>query len=150
MACFDGSEDVSQQRLWAGNHIRLGVHRRRFRTLISARASFTAHSGMLEAVASNLAFKWFLRAPSRHWRRVVMLVDAKSVLGALVKGRSFAPTLRHGIRQTALLSLAGGLHMKYVYIASEQNPADAPSRDAIRRKHKKKQCSCVTYCTHGH
>jgi hypothetical protein len=99
-----------------------------FKTVISAKRRFDGHSGALEAHGVALALKWLLRAPKRHSRRTVLLIDAQSVLGATAKGRSSAPTLRREVRHISALLLAGDLLYKPVYVPSEDNPADAPSR----------------------
>ena len=64
--------------------------------------------------------------------RVVLSVDAKAVLGAAAKGRTSAPTFSLQIRRMAAITIAGNFFIKYVYIPSEDNPADAPSRGEIR------------------
>ena len=57
-----------------------------------------------------------------------MLIDAMAVQGALSKGRSSALSLRREVRRIAALTLAGGLVVSYLYVPSEFNPADDPSR----------------------
>ena len=64
-------------------------------------------------------------------QRLVVLVDAQAVLFAAAKGRSSAPSLRFEIRKLAALALAGNLVIKYIYVPSEYNPADAPSRGVV-------------------
>ncbi len=92
------------------------------------------HSGALEAEAVVLLLRWLLRTPNRHSARVVALVDAKSVLCAASKGRSSAPSIKRAVRRMGALALAGDLHMKFVYVPSEDNPADGPSRGVLRRR----------------
>ena len=62
-----------------------------------------------------------------------MLVDAQAVLGSVCKGRSSSMSLKRGIMIVAALQLAGDVHLKLVYVPSEDNPADAPSRGVVRR-----------------
>ena len=64
----------------------------------------------------------------------MVLVDAKAVLAAAAKGRASAPTFTHQVRKLAALAVAGDLLLKYIYIPSEDNPADAPSRGVVGRK----------------
>ena len=121
--------DEEQVRLpKTGRAHRLGVHKDRFRTLLSLPRQYEAHSGSLEAAAVSLMLRWLLRSPCTHGRRVAALVDAKSVLGAITKGRSSAPTLKFEVRRIAALSIAGNYFMRYVYVPSAYNPADGPSR----------------------
>ena len=111
-----------------GKVLKIPLSKSAFNTVICSRAQYKAHSGTLEAHALLLGLKWFLRAPSRHGKRVPFLVDAKAVLGAAAKGRSSAPSLRNEIRRIGAHVLAGNLLLKLVYVPSEDNPADAPSR----------------------
>ena len=60
-----------------------------FRVVISKRARWAAHSGILEAHGLLLAVKWLSRTPQHHGHRVPILVDAKAVLGAAAKGAQF-------------------------------------------------------------
>lgn len=104
-----------------------------FISVLSVRAKFAAHSGSLEAVGVALALRWLLRAASRHSRRTLFLIDAQTVLGAVAKGRSSAPTIRRDTMRVAALLLAGDVQPYYAYAPSEDNPADAPSRGIMRR-----------------
>lgn len=105
-----------------------------FKTAMSTRARWKAHSSSLEANALLLALKWLLRKPANFHHRLVLLVDAKAVLGAAVKGRTSAPGLRRCLRQIGALSLATNSLLRIVYVPSEYNPADAPSRGKLVRK----------------
>ena len=117
---------------------RLGIAKSAFHTVLSAKKQYTAHSGALEATGVHQMLKWLLRSPSKQNHRIPALVDAKAVLGALAKGRSSSNTLKLEVRRISALTLAGNFLMKYVYIPSEDNPADAPSR-GIKQRHSKKQ-----------
>ena len=44
----------------------------------------------------------------------------------------------------AALQLVGGLLLKLVYVPSEDNPADAPSRGIVRRWRARKGCTAKT------
>ena len=63
----------------------------------------------------------------------MVLVDAQAVLGAAAKGRSSSRCLARDIARIGALAMAGDLLLKLVYIPSEDNPADAPSRGVVRR-----------------
>ena len=105
-----------------------------FSTVISSKAAHTAHAGTLEAEAITLALRWLLRATARHARRTTLLVDAKAVIGAMARGRSSAPALRRAVMRTAAYALGGDLLLHLVYVPSEDNPADSPSRGKPLRR----------------
>ncbi|OLQ01807.1 hypothetical protein AK812_SmicGene15416 [Symbiodinium microadriaticum] len=111
-----------------GSPHRLPFRKSHFRTLISCAARKQAHSGLLECHGVLLALKWVARSAKRHHRRPVVLVDAKAAIGSISKGRSSARALRRVLRSTAAVCLASDLLPRLVYIPSESNPADAPSR----------------------
>ena len=68
------------------------------------------------------------RHPKFHHRKLPFLVDAKVVVGAGVEGRSSARALRTVLRSAAAHTMAANVLPRIVYIPSESNPADAPSR----------------------
>jgi hypothetical protein len=111
-----------------GREVKIPLRKSAFRHVISSRARFPGHAGTLEAEAVGLALRWILRSVSRHARRTTMLVDAKAVIGAMVRGRSSAPTLRRAVARSAALIIGGDLLVHFAYIPSEENAADAPSR----------------------
>ena len=78
-----------------------------------------------------LLLRWLCRSERKHAHRVVVLVDAKAVLGAAAKGRSSALSFKVQLRKLAALTLAGDFLIRYIYIPSEDNPADAPSRGVV-------------------
>ena len=123
---LDDNDQVKRPKL--GTPVKIGVHIGRFRTKLSLKAKYKAHSGALEAAGISVMLRWLLRSPSKHGTRVTALIDAQAVLGAVTKGRSSAPTLRHEVKRIGALSLAGGWCLRYVYVPSAFNPADAPSR----------------------
>ena len=75
-----------------------------------------------------LLFKWLLWSVSRHNRRIIILFDARAILGAAQRGRTLACSFQREIRRIAALQLAGNLRVHFLYVPSEDNPADAPSR----------------------
>ena len=119
----------------------VGLSKCDFRTVISSKRQFDALSGGLEAHGVALGLRWLLRSVARHGRRTSFLIDAQSVLGAVRKGRSSAPSLKHEIRFIGCLVLAGDLLLRCLYIPSEDNPADAPSRGVVRKHSLKKRRS---------
>ena len=94
----------------------------------------------LEAGGVRLGLRWWLRSAKRHNQRVVMLVDAQAVMGAVCKGRSSSLSLRKEVMRIAALQLAGNLHLHLVYVPSEDNPADAPSRGVVRKWRSRHTC----------
>jgi len=116
----------------AGRPLPIPLCRSAFKTVISSRNKFPGHAGALEAEAALLGVRWILRSPARHGRRTVMLLDAKAVLGAIAKGRSSSPSLARPTRRLSAHLLAGELHLKVVYVPSEENAADDPSRGRTR------------------
>ena len=111
-----------------GTPHRLHLPKQAFKKVISSRARWQAHSGVLEAHGLLLALKWAARSRASFHKKLVVLVDAKVVLGAASKGRTSAPALRGVIRAISAHSLACDFLVRLVYIPSEDNPADAPSR----------------------
>jgi hypothetical protein len=127
-----GHDEDEAPRDRIGSPHQLGLAKSAFTTVVQAKKQYAAHSGELEAVGLVLLVKWILRSTARHSKRIVVLVDAKSVLGAASRGRSSAPSLKRVIRQLGALTLAGDFLLRYVYVPSEDNPADAPSRGVTR------------------
>ena len=81
-----------------------------------------------------LLLRWLCRSSRKHAHRVVVLVDAKAVPAAAAKGRLSAPTIKYQVRKLAALAVAGDFLVKYIYIPTEDNPADVPSRVVVGRK----------------
>ena len=63
-----------------------------------------------------------------------MLVDAQAVLGAAAKGRTSAGSMSLDMKRIAVVKCSSNILPSYVYISSEDNPADAPSRNVKTRK----------------
>ena len=55
-------------------------------------------------------------------------VDSQVAVGAASKGTSSARKINKVLRKIAGLSLAYGIVLEYLWIATKFNPADAPSR----------------------
>ena len=116
-----------------------------FKTIVMKRASWKAHSSVLEGHALLIGCRRIVRCRSKHNSKVVFLVDAKSVLGACAKGRSSAVSFKSICRCFAAMCMAANILPKLVYIPSECNPSDAPSRGkplrrVKRTKHKQRSC----------
>ena len=129
----DGSPGEEAQRPRKGEALHVPISRRAFRTVISARRRFEAHSSTLEAGGVVLGLKWMLRQARRHSCRATFLIDAQAVLGAVAKGRSSAGAIKRDTQMIAALLLAGNVALSCTYIPSEENPADDPSRGIVRK-----------------
>jgi len=131
MAVTDDNLTPEEFKIRVGEPVKVPFRKSDFRIVLSQRKTFDGHSGALEAAGLVLGVKWHLRARSHLSQRLVVPVDAQAVLFAAAKGRSSAPSLRFEIRKLAALALAGNLSIKYLYVPSEYNPADAPSRGVV-------------------
>jgi len=123
--------DAERPRI--GTPVRLGIGKRHFHSVISCRARHFEHSGSLELKAVLLAFRWLARSSKFHSRRLVMLIDAKAALCACAKGRSGSPVFRKTLLRIAAFTLSLSLLPRFLYIPSEDNPADDPSRGVTDR-----------------
>ena len=81
-----------------------------------------------------LLLKWLTRSTKHFFRRVPVLVDAQAILGAAAKGRTSAWSISRDIWRIAVVTFSSNILPAYVYIPSEDNPADAPSRNIQQRK----------------
>ena len=86
------------------------------------------HINLREARAIVFYLQWLLRAVGRRSKRVILLVDSKVAVGAMQKGRSGSAALNALVRKAHCLCMAGGLRLHIVFIPTEHNPADFPSR----------------------
>ena len=128
-----GDEEDEAERPRLGRPHRLGLQKSDFRDVISLRATKQEHSGVMELKGVLLSLRWLLRSAARHSKRIVMLIDAKAALSAVAKGRTSAPAFQRTLCSIDALLLAGNVLLRPVYIPSEDNPADAPSRGRRRR-----------------
>lgn len=106
--------------------------RNEWRTLISSTWRWKEHINTLELRAIVLALRRVLSSPSSHngsgGCRLMLLCDSAVVTYAMLKGRSSSPALVNGMKQMAALLLSSGIRLGIVWIPTEINPADAPSR----------------------
>ena len=70
---------------------------------------------------------------TRGDERIAMLIDAKAVLSAIAKGRTGFSAFRRTLASLNAHLLAADILLRPVYIPSEDNPADAPSRGVRMR-----------------
>ena len=102
-----------------------------FATIFSIRCHDSEHINLREGRALIHYLKWVLRSRDRHGHRIVLLVDSRVVVGGFSKGRSGSPSLNALIRQAAVLCMAGGLVLHQIYVPTEFNLADYPSRGTL-------------------
>jgi hypothetical protein len=103
-------------------------------TIISSRWRRPAHINELELEAVLLALRAVLSSPiaSASRRRLYLVTDSSVAYHALRKGRSSSPALLRLLRRCSALALGGGLSLAFVWVPSAVNPADSPSRSALR------------------
>ena len=89
---------------------------------------FKAHINCLEASAVILGLGWALRSREVLKQRLPLAVDSQVIFFALSKGRSSAPGINIYCRRVAALCLAGQIRLLPLWVRSEYNPADGPSR----------------------
>jgi len=133
VTCQLGTETVVE-RTRKGHATQLPFPMDDFRTILSIKAARVEHSGKLEAQACLLYVQWVLRAARRFGTRLVTLIDAKVLIYGLLKGRSSAPTVGPVLRSIAAHCLFGDLMIYPLYVPSEWNPADLPSRGGRREQ----------------
>ena len=107
-----------------GNPHNLDLSLHDFTDVLSHKAKWQAHSGVLEA--NHMGGSSRQGDTTHSW--VPVLVDSKAVLGAASKGRSSSDALRGSLRPLAAKVLEAGILLRLVYVSSECMPADAASR----------------------
>ena len=81
-----------------------------------------------EVQAAEIAFRYSAPKVDSHGCRQLVLLDARSALGALAKGRSSAFGFLRILRRVTALSLAAGMEWHVRWVLSEDQPADAANR----------------------
>ncbi len=94
---------------------------------LSSRTRRRGHSGQLEAEAVLIAIRRIARERRLHSHRSLVRMGGASVLAALRKGRSSAKTIRGAVRRVSGFMLAANIRIRFGYVPSEWNPADARS-----------------------
>ena len=66
----------------------------------------------------------------RRWcgRRLLLLSDSSTCVGAINKGRSSSYRILRPLRSISALLLGAGIALRVLWIPTELNPADAASR----------------------
>jgi hypothetical protein len=99
-----------------------------WRVLISSTWRWTSHINQLELGAVVLALRRLLSSPTVPGSRLMLLCDSAVVTYSLMKGRTSSRGMVTGMQQVAALLLSSGCRLGVVWIPTEVNPADAPSR----------------------
>ena len=68
------------------------------------------------------------RRSSEIRARFAHLLDSQVCIGLLCKGRSSSQIMRRLLRKTASLLLSSSSQIVLLYVKTDDNPADAPSR----------------------
>ena len=128
------------------HHLAVGFDR--FSTIFSVCCSDGEHINLREARALLFYLRWLLRSRNRHRHRVIVLVDSRIVVGAVAKGRSGSMLLNSLVRKIYALCFARGLRLQLIYIPTEHNPGDFPSRGARipGRQHRHPSASTCPAC----
>ncbi len=137
-------DEPERQRLGRPHH--LGLAKEEFRDVLSIKAARVEHAGVMEIKGVLLSLRWLLRSASRHGKRLVLLVDAKAALGAVAKGRTNTPAFHNTLCSINALLLASNSLQRPVYVPSEDNPADAPSRGRRRRPAERRVLKKPGFC----
>ena len=119
--------DVRKLRVRQGTPVPVPLTGHSFRAVLSMKARYAGHAGQLEGQSVLLAVQWVLRSAQRSSARLVLGIDAKAVVNALLKGRS-SSSLSRLLRSIGAHCLAGNLLLYPLWVPSEWNPADRPSR----------------------
>ncbi|KAG8732230.1 hypothetical protein FRC10_001151 [Ceratobasidium sp. 414] len=84
--------------------------------------------GWAEAIAVKMAVTW-LTLRGEHNTSITINCDNQGVVYAWLAGRSRNPQQNSAIACTAALAATHSIHLSILYIHTEDNPADAPSRN---------------------
>ena len=100
-----------------------------WRTVVSYKFKFEeTRIVLLEAQALLTGLRWLFSDPKFFGRRIIFFLDSQSLLGAVVKGRSSSRRLNHLCRKMAAFFLTSQIKPSFLWIPSQFNPADGPSR----------------------
>ena len=100
----------------------------KWKTSLSSRWKHEDHITMLEARAVNSQLRWLATNSLRQSQRYPFFIDSQAALGAFAKGRSSSKRLNRVLRRGAAYQLAGDLRMSWMWVPTDYNPSDLPSR----------------------
>ncbi len=86
------------------------------------------HINVAELKAILAAMRWRVRSVQGHCCRCVHLSDSQVCIGVLTKGRSSSRQLQRVAHRINCLLLASSVQLALVFVRTDWNPADRPSR----------------------
>eukprot|EP00971_Amphidinium_carterae_P265941 5275636-Amphidinium_carterae.1 len=92
-----------------------------------------SHINLKELLAARTALRAAARDPLCQGTRVTLAIDSQVVVWVLRKGRSSSKKLNRVLQSCLCSSLAGRLRLQPLWVSTENNPADDPSRRAALR-----------------
>lgn len=92
------------------------------------------HINCLELRAVLTTIRWRLEKLQKTRVKFIHLVDSQVVLHALSRGRSSSRKLRRTLLRINSLLLATGSTGVWTYVHTSDNPADGPSRRAVKKR----------------
>ena len=108
--------------------LRLWILNQQRKVAVMGQFRVRSHINRQELIACILALRWLGQQRRFHGTRVYLLCDSKVVVGCCAKGRSSARALIALLRRYADLSLTFQIQLSLIWVSSESNPADGPSR----------------------
>ena len=99
-----------------------------FSVIVAAPWMWEEHINGLEMRSMYTAIRWAASHPNCTQCRLLVWSDSSVVVFSTRKGRSSAPALSRKLRKIAAYCLALGIQLRSVWIPTEFNPADEPSR----------------------
>ena len=107
---------------------------RTWKTAVKGTWNTERHINEQELIGVILGVRWLARQPRlcSAGRRVVVLCDSRVAVGALAKGRSSSRKLLPLLRRFSGLVFASRLQVAFVWVPTDCNPADGPSRHVRR------------------
>ena len=130
------SGDESAPRTRIGVARELPVHKDDFADVLMIPWPHKERPEVVELRAYIAGLRWLLRSVKHIGKRQIFLLDSRVVLGAARKGPSASPALINLMKKLSALLMLSGTLPHCLYIPTEFNPADAPSRGL--RRHTKR------------
>ena len=104
-----------------------------WKVLLSYKWKQQGHITLLESVAVLDLLKKLTRTAEVTNKKVILMVDNQGVVGILAKGRSSARMMQNPLRRITALQLASNVRLLVVWVKTEWNPGDGPSRWVRKR-----------------
>eukprot|EP00971_Amphidinium_carterae_P026979 531986-Amphidinium_carterae.1 len=104
------------------------VARQRFSLVAKYQFSSPAHINVKELMAARTALRHVVEDPKKWQTRTLIAVDSQVAVWAMRKGRSSSRALNQVLQTMVGDALSTGTRLCPVWIATECNPADAPTR----------------------